>query len=200
MSLSPTGDRRSAEGRSPTLGIVVFAIPPRGPALAWRRWLLSFDVDCGELVAGHRFVARGLQDDGPLDPADWGVEPVGADGGVHGASLEYELAPGVPAEAGDGPPFPYLAGMAYAADVPLPWEASDDGVIANFAGEPTTHGSRGPWPVPSGATVLTFTLFPVDGSGFPSNQAAGELVVDLVAGSARWLPMSQAGSDGGQPP
>jgi len=36
------------------------SIPPRDPALAGRRMLVTFDVDCGELIPGHHFVARGL--------------------------------------------------------------------------------------------------------------------------------------------
>ena len=29
--------------------------------------LVAFDVDCGEVLAGHRFLARGLRDDGYSD-------------------------------------------------------------------------------------------------------------------------------------
>ena len=38
------------------------ALPPRNPALHDDRMLLSFDIDCGPLAKGHRFVARGVSD------------------------------------------------------------------------------------------------------------------------------------------
>jgi hypothetical protein len=68
--------------------------------------LLEFDVDCGELIPGHRFIARGLG--GPLVlpiPDYWDGDSSEYErmlefltaGGYPGFSLEYELVPGVTA-------------------------------------------------------------------------------------------------------
>lgn len=189
-------------------------IPPRGPALRGVPMILSFDVDCGELVPGHRFVARGLS--GPVelthpDDEDWpdlgeypadgdsdgvlvegaGPWPVGP-GGYTGFSLEYELAPGVTEdEERSGSSFRFIVGISYAADVELPWEPTDGGAIACGQGGATTHGSRGDWPLPSAASVLTFTLTPVKVDGFQYDTPAGDLVVDLRRSAAQWRPKAK---------
>ena len=160
--------------------------------------ILSFDVDCGELIPGHRFVARGLA--GPYRlpiPDEWDGDSAEYErmldfadaGGYPGFSLEYELVPGVsPAEAGDGF-FRYLVGIAYQADVRLPWQPSDGGAIAPFQGGEATHGSRGDWPLPPDATVLTFSLAGPGPAGFADyDNPVGDLVVDLVRRSAVWRP------------
>ena len=157
-------------------------LPPRSPALAGRTFLLSFDLDCGELLPGHRFIARGLEDDGPLDAPEWDESHTDATH-VQGFSFEYELAPGVPPQAGRDF-FRYLVSISYDADIELPWEPVDGGAIAPFEGGPSTHGTRGSWPLPDGARLLTFTL-----SGDATSDApAGDVVVDLVTRSARWVP------------
>jgi hypothetical protein len=162
-------------------------VPPRGPASASRSFLLSFDINCGELVPGHRFVARGLSDVGPLNVAEW-TETV-AHSSVQGFALEYELLPGVPSDRSDDI-FRYLVGISYKSDVELPWDPADGGAIAPFEGGSSTHGSRGDWPLPIGARRLTFTLFGIPpGSRFPSEVPSGELVVDLDLGAAEWRPM-----------
>ncbi|WP_375475374.1 hypothetical protein [uncultured Jatrophihabitans sp.] len=168
------------KNRGPTL-------PPRGPALSDRSFLLCFDIDCGELVPGHHFVARGLSDVGQLNRSDWD-ESATDSAPVQGFALEYELTPGV-SEGHRDDFFRYLVGVSYDADVELPWEPTDGGAIAPFVGGPSTHGSRGDWPLPADARLLTFTLFGVEaGSTFTSHTPAGELVVDLETRSARWLP------------
>ncbi|GLY15663.1 hypothetical protein Kisp01_26780 [Kineosporia sp. NBRC 101677] len=66
--------------------------------------LQAFDVDCGELVPGHNFIARGLA--GPYEltvPQEWDGDAGEYEqmleyldgGGYPGFSLEYELAPAV---------------------------------------------------------------------------------------------------------
>ena len=145
---------------------------------------MCFDIECGELVPGHRFVARGLSDVGPLDVPEW-TKTV-ADSSVQGFAFEYELVPAVPPHHAQDI-FRYLVGISYEADAELPWDPIDGGAIAPFEGGPSTHGSRGDWPLPAGARRLTFTLFGIPpGSRFPSDTAAGELVVDLVLGTAEW--------------
>jgi hypothetical protein len=160
--------------------------------------ILSFDVDCGELLAGHRFVARGLA--GPYRlaiPDDWDGDIAEYEqmlkfedaGGYPGFSLEYELVPGVSqTEAGENF-FRYLVGITYKADVKLPWYPADGGAIAPFEGGAATHGSRGDWPLPPDAKVLTFSLGGTDPAGFPGYEiSAGDLVVDMVHGNAVWRP------------
>ena len=141
--------------------------------------LLAFDIDCGELVQGHRFIARGICDQGT---DDWHDSPTP----VPVFSLEYELVPGVPASE-DEKFFSFLVGIEYEADVPLPWEPNDAGAMAPFEGGSTTHGSRGNWPLPRSARVLRFVLTGVDPStGFQREEPSGVLTVDLGDGSANW--------------
>jgi hypothetical protein len=141
--------------------------------------LQAFDVDCGELVHGHRFIARGICDQGT---DDWHDTPTA----VPVFSLEYELVPGVPS-SDDERFFSFLVGIEYEADVPLPWEPNDSGAIAPFEGGPTTHGSRGDWPLPRSARVLRFVLTGVDQStGFPRAEPSGVLTVDLRHATADW--------------
>jgi hypothetical protein len=160
--------------------------------------ILSFDVDCGELVSGHHFIARGLggpyrlpiPDEWDGDSAEYKQMLELADaGGYPGFSLEYELVPGVSAAEAGGNLFRFLVGVSYDADVKLPWAVNDGGAIAPFDGGDATHGSRGDWPLPPDATFLTFTLTAVGPDGFPDYaNPAGNLVVDLARGNAAWHP------------
>ncbi len=160
--------------------------------------ILSFDVDCGELLPGHHFIARGLAGRSALPiPDEWDGEEADYEvmltcveaGGYPGFSLEYELVPGITALANDRDFFRYLVGISYRADVRLPWEPNDGGTIAPFEGGVATHGSRGDWPLPPDATVLTFVLCAVGADGHVKyDEPAGELVVDLARGHAAWCP------------
>ena len=157
-------------------------IPPRGPALERTadRMLFTFDVDCGELIEGHRFIARGLCDQGTDHWHDDAKD-------VPLFALEYELVPGIAAEEEQSRPFSWLVGIEYAADVPLPWEPNDSGVIAPFEGGASTHGSRGDWPLPRSARILRFTLTGVDhATGWGRLEPDGVLTVDLQAETATW--------------
>lgn len=155
----------------------------RGSALPENRMLVRFDIDCGELVRGHRFIARGVCDRGTLEHYDGTTSP--------GVSLEYELVPGINLEEDERGPFRYLVGVEYEADVPLPWPVNDSGAIAPAVGGPSTHGSRGDWPLPDGARMLRFELRGVDdATGFPHETADGVLVVDLDQLHARWEPVT----------
>lgn len=73
------GNRRPGPAHEP--------VPARGPELPEDRMLVSFDIDCGYLLAGHRFIARGIADDGLITGESEEPYP--------GFSFEYELAPGV---------------------------------------------------------------------------------------------------------
>jgi hypothetical protein len=175
-------------------------VQPRGAVFNGRPMLLVFDVDCGELVPGRHFIARGLggpfrvstldrwNGDDPPDPRL--MAEFEEAGGYPAFALEYELVPGVAVAEGNGNFFRFLVGITYHADVKLPWYPNDGGAIAPFEGGPATHGARGDWPLPPDATVLTFTLAPVNPDGFADHEhPAGDLVVDLVQGSATWHPL-----------
>jgi hypothetical protein len=160
---------------------LVDAIPPRGPALPESRMLVSFDIDCGELVKGHHFIVRGICDQGTIESHDGASAP--------GFSLEYELVPGVAQLNSSQRLFDYLVGVDYRADSPLPWDPSDGGAIAPFEGGASTHGSRGDWPLPKSARTLRFYISGIDpATGFQRDREDGVLVVELQEGSARWEP------------
>ena len=157
-------------------------VPARGPALSRKRMLLTFDIDCGEVVDGHRFIARGLADCGTIEADEFSAQ---------GFSLEYELVPGVQPLSDPSKMFDYLVHVAYEVDVALPWHAADGGAIAPFEGGASTHGSLGDWPLPSGARNLRFQLTGPHrrqpGGGLKRSPVEGILEVDLVAGGARWI-------------
>ncbi|MGJ7440540.1 hypothetical protein [Aquipuribacter sp. MA13-6] len=189
-------------------------LPSRADVLQAAPLLCTFDVDCGEVLPGHRFIARGLS--GPSElPLPWGDEDDedgedGEDGedeyrspeqialdmagrsGYPAFALEYELVPGIPPSAEEGSFFDHLVGITYDADVLLPWDGDDGGAIAPFEGGPSTHRSRGEWPLPPDARVLTFTLFPpmslADDGSDEGPKPLGRLVVDLETSSGRWVP------------
>jgi hypothetical protein len=157
-------------------------LPPRGEALHGLAFLLTFDVDCGEQLPGHVFVARGLSDDGV------GSGPEQGEPGTRLFSLEYELVPGVAPQRHDDL-FRFLVHIEYTADVELPWDPTDGGAIAPFEGGSSTHGSRGSWPLPADAKQLNFFLYPVPpGQLWPADESSGRLAVDLTQRSAQWIP------------
>ncbi|MDI6105729.1 hypothetical protein QLQ12_44845 [Actinoplanes sp. NEAU-A12] len=108
------------------------------------------------------------------------------------ASLEYDLVPGVkPEEVVDGFDEQFLIPASYHADVELPWTtAGHSGFgpagIESYAGGDRTHGTCGPWPVPDGARLLTFTLYRPPPSPQEPSTPAGTVVIDLVARTAQW--------------
>ena len=199
------------------------ALPPRSEVLLDTQMLLSFDVDCGEVLPGHRFIARGLsgpvmlpipvprpldadddnEDEDEDEPGDEPYEEglldeyrsadqirldVAVGAGYPGFSLEYELVPGLPSEPDPWAFFDTVVGIFFNADVPLPWEPSDGGVIAPYEGGASTHGSRGDWPLPPDARVLTFAIIapPRAHTGDEEPALLGRLIVDLAAADARW--------------
>ena len=130
-----------------------------------------------------------IPDDGDGEPEEYEKRPaLDETGGYPAFALEYELVPGVPSSAEEQSIFRYLVGITYSADVELPWEPNDGGVIAPFQGGATTHGSRGDWPLPPNAEILTFILFGVGPTGFTDEHPAGALSVDRARGRADWRP------------
>jgi hypothetical protein len=151
--------------------------------------LMSFEIDCGTLVPGHRVALTGLSDHGfSRDDLAEGEHEIAC----QMVSLEYDLLPGVrPAEIADGFDERFLLGAAYHANVDLPWTTAGAGglgpaEIEVFAGGDRTHGAWGPWPVPAGAGTLTFVL-----QRPQTDEIAGEVVVDLAARSAVWTPAAE---------
>jgi len=146
--------------------------------------LVSFDIDCGYLLSGHRFIARGIADDGLITGENEEPYP--------GFSFEYELAPGVESGEGAGEGIgPFLVGIEYGADVALPSVPADGGAIAPFVGGPTTRGTRGSWPLPRDARLLKFVLYGLDaGSSWPRETPDGVLTVDLQSSEATFQQIS----------
>lgn len=156
-------------------------------------------------MPGHRLLARGLSGPVPLplpededededmngSQGDVGpveeyrspervVEDVAGGRDYPGFSLEYELVPGL---GEDHRFFDALVGIEYEADVPLPWDPGDQGALAPFEGGSSTHGSRGDWPLPPDARVLTFTVWPPMHVG---GDPLGRLLLELGSGKATW--------------
>jgi hypothetical protein len=87
-------------------------VPPRDQVFDGRAMMMVFDVDCGELIPGHHFIARGLGGPFRASTVDrWnGDDPTDAllmaqfeeAGGYPAFTLEYELVPGVTSAEGEG--------------------------------------------------------------------------------------------------
>lgn len=216
-------------------------IPPRSPQTAAVEMMLAFDVDCGELVPGHRFVARGLEattithqvemaewmrenplpkrseasghrgsyiaprrgfraDDTSFEARHWRWthalhEALQRAEQVPGFHLHYELVPGLSAEEIDGGDLtPFVVKIEYAADVELPWPMTDQGSVAEPDGSGATAATRGHWPLPHGARLLTFRITSKDSrTGRTRSSPDGELVVDLTTQTATWLTITERG-------
>ena len=150
------------------------ALVHRGPALPEDRMLISFDVDCGELVPGHSFIARGVA-----------YQPPTADGRRR-VSLEYELVPGVTLEEESKlGRLDFIVGIDCSSDPPMAYSPGDLGAIAPFVGGETTHGSRGSWPLLRDTYELRFTI---TGRSVAASDRAptGTLFVNLRESSVHW--------------
>jgi hypothetical protein len=143
---------------------VVTRLPPRGPRVP-ACLDLSFDVDIGELVRGHRVIARGIC--------------------LHGGGLvlQYEIAPGITARMWRRGIPALLFSVAYGTDAGADDEESGMGAIAPGEGGATTHGSRSfPLP-PDGARLAWFEFFAA--SDDRRDQPVSKMTVDLTTGQAR---------------
>jgi hypothetical protein len=86
-------------------------LPDRHPDLATREMLVSFDIDCGELVPRHHLVARGLARSVIWDRLN---DPNGT---VRAVDFLYDLVPGLARDEEDEHGFfPYLVEFIYRAD------------------------------------------------------------------------------------
>ncbi|WP_432574935.1 hypothetical protein [Kineococcus sp. SYSU DK005] len=165
------------------------------------RWLVAFDVDCGEFLPGRRLVLRGLRDEGTWAEAFGDRLPAGVAGPGRAVSLEHEVVPGIREDDPDGPGWygRELAGVEFHPDLPRPaWDRGDgQGWLAVPPGEPCARGGWGPYALPRGARLLRFAVFanlavrPAADGGVVVHRVsdpAGHLVVDLATGTAGWEP------------
>ncbi len=171
------------------------ALPDRSQRIT-ENLLVSFDVDCGELVPGHHFIARGLSDQGFSRDDFTDSDPAGREE-YRMTCLEYELVPGLtPEEVAAGHVGYQAIDAAYAADVPPSWDTGDSrsgpGSLYKATGGPSTEGQCGPHPLPQEAQRVSFTLFPITREGIAKgrraavDEPAGTLAIDLIAKSAVW--------------
>ena len=152
--------------------------------------LVEFEIDCGELIPGHRVVLTGLFDNGRSRSDLTSREQEVA---CQMVSLEYALVPGVhPDEVVEGFDERFVLLAGYRADVKLPWTTGGfngigPGGIELFEGGERTNGTLGPWPAPDGARRLTFVLHrPPSSRVDPHTPVVGTLVVDLLERAAEW--------------
>ena len=169
--------------------------------------LLALDVDCGEVVPGRRLRVRGLRDEGRWPDRLRNRLPVAGDWQM--VSLDYDLVPPVHRDHPDAPAWYQhdVAEVTYEVDPPLTWDLATAGGVGGgtggeASGQPSSHGTYGPYPLPSGARRVVFTVFPHldrrpggEASGdvvVGSQEPAGRVVVDLGAGAGRWEPVTPA--------
>lgn len=161
--------------------------------------LVPLDVDCGEVLPGHRLVVRGLRDAGCSDDATNGDCMDHYEGKpVHRvASLVYALVPGLSLEEHQG----HLD-----IDVRVTLDPQPDPVVWGSAltmggerdaraGRAETVGVFGPFVLPEATRrlVATVTQIALSRFGEPSSptRGAGDLgavEVDLASGAAHWTP------------
>jgi hypothetical protein len=141
-------------------------MPTDGRGAGWgHRLAISFDVDLGELVQGHRVVARGIERR------------------EQGALLHYEFVPGVDADAQQSQrgPFYWYWTLLAGDDRGTRYHDSKGGVFNPSAGS-ASHGVRQLGGViPTKACRLTIDFEPV--MDWSPASYVRRLVIDLSAGS-----------------
>lgn len=159
---------------------------------------IEFEIDCGEVLEGHRLLATGLRVDGRSDDA------VHADYSEHTpgkpafpmVSLTYVIVPALEPATLRGRDIDAEVRIEPAAD-PTWWEpvTSWGGERDATAGAPVTSGAFGPFVMPEGTRMVTVDLVNIGltTNGVPPeddspNRALGALHIDLATASARWQP------------
>lgn len=163
--------------------------------------LLSCNVDCGDVLPGHRLVAKGLRDDGYSNDSLNGDYMEHYEGKpVHRvASLVYALIPGLsqPDRGSNG-----LDVDARVVIDPPPDPAVWGSVLTMGAerdarpGGSETAGAFGPFVLPEGTERVSielsqFTLGPTDsqrGVETPEERRLGTVELDIASGAAHWTP------------
>lgn len=174
---------------------------PSPPQNSESRMLVSCDVDCGEVLPGHRFVARGLRHDGQSNDSYNGDYMGHYEGKpVHPmVSLVYVLVPGLTEQRlRDG-------GLDIDATVvldpqpdPMVW-----GSVLTMgserdarAGGAESSGAFGPFILPEATERITATLSQIFvvrvGGPLPSGSGTerqlGTLEVEISSGTVTWTP------------
>ena len=161
--------------------------------------MLTFSVDCGEVLGGRVLRLTGLRTDGRSD------DVVHADHSEHRpgkpvhlmVALTYELRPGLTHDAPvDGRDVDASIRLRPPAD-PRHWPAvlreGEEREVA--AGGPVTRGAFGPFVLPDATAEIRVELTEISktvGGVGPVDSAPerrlGELVIDLASASATWHP------------
>ncbi len=156
----------------------------------------TFEIDCGEVLAGHHLVATGLRVDGMSDDAvhaDYSQHREGKP--VHPmVSLTYRITPEI--RTAD------LAGRDVDAAIRLEPPADPDhwpsvmstGGERDFnPGPDVTYGAFGPFVLPEGTrqVAISLTNDAITTDGAPPhddgpNRELGELLIDLTSGAVHW--------------
>ena len=161
--------------------------------------LVPCNVDCGEVLPGHRLVVRGLRHDGYSDDAING-DCMGHYEGkpVHRVvSLVYALVPGLSEQEHQG---------SLDIDVTVVLDPQPDpavwGSVLTMGGErdaradgAETSGEFGPFVFPEATERVTATVTQITvgrpGAPPPSTRSAGRLgsvEVEITSGAAHWTP------------
>lgn len=158
---------------------------------------LAFEVDCGEVLAGHRLLATGLRVDGMSDDAvhaDYSDHRPGKPAHTM-VSLTYVIAPALDPAGVRGRDVDAEVRIEPPAD-PTWWEPVTSGAGERDASpdQAVTRGAFGPFVVPDGTRTVTAVLADVGltTDGVPPEDDSperprGTLRIDLETASARWL-------------
>jgi hypothetical protein len=160
---------------------------------------IMFDLDCGDVLGGHRLIATGIRVDGASDDrfhADYS-EHVEGKPVCPMVSLTYRITPALP-EPGDGRDIYATVRLDPAPD-PAFWHHDLAPGAERVPGVTSTEAAVGPFALPDDTERITVHLVEADltaGAGRASSKGAdrdlGEVVVDLPTGAARWQPALQA--------
>lgn len=161
--------------------------------------LVPLDVDCGEVLPGHRLVVRGLRADGYSDDADKSDYMGHYEGkpAHRVVSLVHAFVPGFSVEEHQG---------GLDIDVTVTLDPQPDpavwGSVLTMGGErdagadqPETLGAFGPFVFPEATAQVVVTLTQIaisrEGEPTPVTRGAGILgtvEVNVSSGAAHWQP------------
>lgn len=201
-SASPTDSSAGARrDSSPTPGLAALGLPAAGepflvvpapgpPAserpppvrapLARPRTMLQFDVPCTAVAPHAEFVATGLSSGTWLARGSRVCRLV---------SLHYTLGP--PASQSGDDPSPFNGTILCRPDVPGPHEPGDGSSSQHLVRSGRVVGVRGPWPIPPTARQVRFLIYPqTEPNDVAEHHPVGVLLVDLMADTAQWHPVS----------
>ncbi|MFN7151017.1 MAG: hypothetical protein ACK4V6_16255 [Microthrixaceae bacterium] len=166
--------------------------------------LVDCEIDCGEVLPGHRLIARGLRDDGYSDDDNNGDFMHHHEGKpVHRVvSVVYALVPGLSEPEDD---------VSLDVDATVVLDPAPDpevwGSVLTLGGErdarpggSETAGAFGPFVFPEATERVIVRLSRItvarSGAPFPAQAAderrLGALEVDMSSGAAHWEPADEA--------